>query len=295
MFKLAFSTVATPDLTLEQVASQAAAWEFDGLEFRSNGSSDTTFANDPALTHPAKVTATLRRFGLENAGIATGCAFHQAVFPPVVGHYFNNRHQPVYDAKHMVDIAKDINAPTTRVFGFEIPEFPFPSPVQLETRRSTIKRIAERLKLVCDHARHRRTFVTIENGGAFASYTDLLEIINRVNMPNLAACYDLLAAHTIGDDIEQAINELGSKLVTARLRDRDLENNLPVPLGTGDLPTKHFVQTLTKANFQGWLTYEWEAAWLSFLESADTILPNIPTQIAAWAAEAKPTSPTHAA
>lgn len=291
MFKLAFSTLACPHDTLEQIAANAAAWEFDGIEFRSNGSGDTTFAHDPALTDPEKVRATLRRYGIENAGLATGCVFDQPVFPPVLGHFFLARHAPVNDAKHMVDIARDIHAPTTRVFAFEIPKLPVP----IETRRSTIKRIAERLKLVCDHARHRRTTVTIENGGAFASYEDLIEIINRVDQPNLAACYDLLAAHTIGDDIVAGIQALDSKLVTARLRDRDLENNLPVPLGTGDLPAEAFVQSLIRAGFTGWLNYEWEAGWLSFLEDANTILPSVPAQIAGWAAQAMDSTPTHAA
>ena len=278
MFKLAFSTIACPDWTLDAISSRAAEWEYDGIEFRSNGSGDTTFAADPALSDPEKVKAALRRHGLENAGLATGCTFHEPVFPPVLGHFFLARHKPVYEAKHMVDIARDTGAPTTRVFAFDIPDLP------LESRRSTIARVCDRLRLVCDHARHRNTLVMIENGGAFASHSDLTEIINRVAAPNLVACYDLLAAHTVEDDIEEGIQALFPRLAMARLRDRETATNHPVPLGTGDLPTKHFVQALAAADFDGWVTYEWEAAWLTYLDAAETVLPAIPKQVAEWAA-----------
>ncbi|MFB3431299.1 MAG: sugar phosphate isomerase/epimerase family protein [Phycisphaerales bacterium] len=281
MFKIAFSTVACPDWSLRDVARKAAGWEFDGVELRSFGEGSTRFVCDPGLTDAAKVRRIFSGSGVEIAGVATGVKFDDAIFPPVMGNILlSQREAGVPEGRHFVDLAQGIGARYVRTFGFDIPQFPPP-----QTRDGTLNRIAARLAKVCDHARYRDCFVMIENGGSFATAEDLAEIIAKVNSPLLMACYDLFAAHTVGDDIEAGIEMLGPRLAMARLRDR--KDGTPVALGEGELPCAEFVKALAKSGFGGWLTYEWEKAWLDELADADSVLPHVAQTVYGWANEGR--------
>jgi sugar phosphate isomerase/epimerase len=279
MFKIAFSTVACPDWSLRDVARHAASWEFDGVELRTFGEGSTRFACDPGLTDATKVRGIFRSAGVEIAGLATGVKFDGAIFPPVMGNILlSQREAGVPEGRHFVDMAQGMGARYIRTFGFEIPKFPPP-----QTRDATLNRIAARLAKVCDHARYRDCFVMIENGGDFATAEDLAEIIAKVNSPLLMACYDLYAAHSVKDDLEEGIRLLGPRLAMARLRDRNEDG--PCRLGEGDLPCREFVRALADAKFGGWLTYEWEKAWLDDLDAPERVLGDVPRTVYGWAAE----------
>jgi len=281
MFKIAFSTVACPDWSLRDVARKAAGWEFDGVELRSFGEGSTRFVCDPGLTDAAKVRRIFSGSGVEIAGVATGVKFDDAIFPPVMGNILlSQREAGVPEGRHFVDLAQGIGARYVRTFGFDIPQFPPP-----QTRDGTLNRIAARLAKVCDHARYRDCYVMIENGGSFATAEDLAEIIAKVNSPLLMACYDLFAAHTVGDDIEAGIEMLGPRLAMARLRDR--KDGTPVALGEGELPCAEFVKALATQNFGGWVTYEWEKAWLEDLAEPDEVLPGVAKTVYGWANEGR--------
>jgi len=274
MARVAFSTIACPRTTIRGVLDLAARCECDGVEFRSFGQGSTRFANDPGLTSAQKIDAMARDTGVEPAGIATGVTLHDPISPPVLGLALPGPDKPVNEATHFVDIAKAINAPYIRLFPFAIPNAP------LESRRSTIRRIAKRLTSITDHCRHRGVSVLIENAGDFPSYEDLAEIIERVRSPYLGACLDLYASNAVNDDLDQAIKTLGPRLGAVRLRDRT--GNSPAPLGTGDLPAKELTQALAKHNFPGWIVYEWERAWIDTLEPAEDVVPPAIDLIYQW-------------
>lgn len=264
---------------MRDVARHAASWEFDGVELRTFGEGSTQFACDPGLTDSAKVRGIFRNAGVEIAGLATGVKFDGAIFPPVMGNILlSQREAGVPEGRHFVDMAQGMGARYIRTFGFEIPKFPPP-----QTRDATLNRIAARLAKVCDHARYRDCFVMIENGGDFATAEDLAEIIAKVNSPLLMACYDLYAAHSVKDDLEEGIRLLGPRLAMARLRDRNEDG--PCRLGEGDLPCRAFVRALADAKFGGWLTYEWEKAWLDDLDAPERVLGDVPRTVYGWAAE----------
>ncbi|MFM9958526.1 MAG: sugar phosphate isomerase/epimerase family protein [Phycisphaerales bacterium] len=280
MLRPAFSTVACPDWTLERVAAAAADYGFRGVELRSAGDGGANaFASDPAFSDPAKVRATIDRAGVDLAGIATGVKFDDPVFPPVLGHVFASRNATVRAGKRMVDLAAKCGAPFVRFFAFQIPGPPVPL-APGDTRWSALRRICNRLGDVCDHARHRDLRVLIENAGDFASYNDLVKIIETVNNPLLGACYDLRAGIAAGDDPVDAIKALGTRLMTARLR--DTRAGRPCPLGQGELPVKSFVQALAAAGSSAWITYEWDRAWLPELAGADSVLPEASRLLYEW-------------
>lgn len=277
MLRLAYSTVACPDWTLERVAHAAFEHGFLGVELRSEGEGGTAFASEPGLTDPMKVRSVFREAGVELAGLATGVRFDAPVFPPVIGNVLPAREAAVREGKHMIELAGRVGAPFVRVFAFEVPG--------RERRGSALRRICERLAKVVDHARNRDVRILIENGGSFPSANDLVEILDRVGHPLLSACYDLLEASNAGDDLSAGCSAIGRRLSMVRVRDR--RGDRPCLPGDGDLPCREFIGHAARVDadwgVDPWVVFTWDKAWIPDLAPADQILPEAAKRLHAWA------------
>lgn len=287
MLKIAFSTVACPDLTLEEVAERVEAHEFDGVELRTFGDGASRFACDPALTGPSKIRDILTREGVEVCSLGSSLRFDEPLRPPSpLGYVFGDFERPVREAKPVIDLASAIGCPLVRVFGCE----GRPG----ESRKGLVRRVVDRLKMVCDHARHTGVSIALENNGDFALAEQTLEVVERVGNPLLGACYSLASGAAAGEDPQRAVNLLGRRLYLARIK--DLAGGRPVPPGEGDLPCREFVEALRRNRYDGWLVYEWDAAWLPDLTPAEEILPQAAATLGRWSAEAAhPKAPAEAA
>lgn len=264
MIRTAFSTVACPDWTLERVAKAASDWGYLGVELRSFGGGATRLACDPALTDPEKVRRLFNGAGLDISSIATGLRFDEKIVPPVLGHVLLERHASVNEGRFFVELSRATGAHATRVFGFEARG--------REPRRTLVKRIGERLRLVCDHARHDVAPVVLENGGAFSSAHDLMELIDAVDHPRLGAAYDLRAGLAAGDDPREAIALLEDRLRLARVRDARSDQ------------TRDFCEALGEGVVDdAWLVFEWPRLWDETLAPAESVLPDAAGRLLSWA------------
>lgn len=276
MLRIAYSTVACPEWTLERVAAAAAEYGFSGVELRSEGRGGTRFACEPGLTGGPKVRAIFHAEGVDIAGLASGVRFDAQVFPPVIGNVLPSRDASVREGKEMVALASEVGARYLRVYGFETQG--------RERHASAMKRICGRLAQVVDHARNRDVEVMIENGGSFPSVDDLVEMIERVNHPLLAALYDIGSGVQAGDDPARACAALGARLRAARVR--DLRGDHPCMLGDGDLPVQAFVEAVSKTaaawSSDPWLVFTWDRAWLTDLAPAERVLPEAARRLHLW-------------
>ncbi|MCG3124797.1 MAG: hypothetical protein GIKADHBN_03284 [Phycisphaerales bacterium] len=252
MIKLAFSSVACPERTLRDVAALGESVGAQGVELRTFGSASTNFACDPALSDPAKVAKLFADAGTQICCVSTSCRFDEPVAPAVVGRLFVDTEKEVRAAKYAIDLASELGASHVRVFGFESP-----AGVSLS---DTTKVVVERLVKVCDHARNRRVSVVIENGGSYATATDLAALIDLVQSPLLGAEYNMAVAHQAGESAANGVNVLGDRLWIAKLK--DFRGALPCAVGEGDMACHEAVRALVSARFNGWAVYEYDRAWL---------------------------------
>lgn len=275
MLKPAFSTVACPDWTLDRVPGAARQFGFEAVELRTFGGGGPAageLACDPALTDEAKTRSMFQQHGVEILSLATSARFDEPVLPPVIGAVIADTERPVREANRAVDLAIGLGCPVVRVFGFEIPA--------RERRVSGLTRIADRLRMVLDHARTSGVKLAVENGGSFPRAVDLLEILDAVQHPLLGACYALDQGHAAGETPGDAVRALGDRLLLARLK--DWKAGRPAPLGEGELPCREFVETLAGAGFDGALVYEWPRMWVRDLEAAEEALPRAARTLYSW-------------
>jgi sugar phosphate isomerase/epimerase len=242
--RLAFSTVACPDWTLDRVAEAAGRWGYDGVELRTRGYGSTDFACDPALTSPEKTCALFADAGIAVSSLATTLAFDQPIRPKVFGYAFGDHEQSVRQAKRMIDLAAQIDCALVRVFGFEVQPG--------TTRPLTIELIEQRLRMVVDHADKTGVKVALENGGSFPAAADLREILDRIDSPLLVASYSVAVASAAGEDPGHGIASLAGRLGLVKIKGL----STTVPAGVCD-----------------WVVYELDRAFIRDLPAAESVLP----------------------
>ncbi|MEM1423097.1 MAG: TIM barrel protein [Planctomycetota bacterium] len=264
MIRTAFSTTACPDWTLDRVARSAAEWGYAGVELRSFGGGGTELACEPALSDPEKVRAMFAGVGLRVASIATGVRFDTPVFPPVVGHILLDRDASIYEGRRFVELARATGASCTRVYAYGAPG--------RGTKRSLVRRIAERLRMVCDHGRHDAGHVVVENGGAFSSARDLMELVEAVDHPKLAVAYDMQAAVLAEDDVREGLALLDDLVRIVRVRDAVSDESRAFVESAAELVTN-----------DAFVVLEHPVLWNDALAPAERVLAEAAPALTGWA------------
>lgn len=257
--KPAFSTVALPDWTLARIAPQLETWGYLAVELRTFGNGSTQTACDPALTAASKVRSMFDKAGMQICSLATGIRYDEIISPPIIGNVISDTERSIRETKGMVDLALALECASVRVFAFELPEG--------ESRKNGMARIVDRLKKATDYCRNSGVKLALENGGTFNTAVDLAEIIDAVGSPLLTASYCPAVAAMAGENIANGINVLGERLVNVKVK--DLSDGKPVALGTGDLKVQDTFAALAKSGYTGWVTYEFDRAWLPTAANVD--------------------------
>lgn len=278
--QLAFSTVAVPEWTLEEVAGHARAWGYAGVELRTFSRAPDQFACEPMLTDPEKARGLFAARGIAIAGLATSCRFDEPVRPPVIGHVLADTEASVREARRAVDLGVALECPLVRVFAFEARGG--------ERRASVARRVTERLRMVMDHAHNTGVRVVLENGGTFPDAPDVAAIIDDVGSSLLGACYAPHAA--VQETVGEGVNVLGRRLWMVRVKDVRADGR-PCQLGEGRIDLEGLGRALTARAFRGWIVYEWDRAWIKDLADADQVLPRAAGLLTRWIGAPGPAEP----
>jgi sugar phosphate isomerase/epimerase len=201
--------------------------------------------------------------------------FGEPVRPPVIGFAFADTERTVRAAKECVDLAAQLEAPFVRVFGFDLPA--------REKRSRAERRVAERLRLVADGARNTGVRVLIENGGSFSTADQLMALLGRVNDPLVGAEFCPAVSMCAGEDPVEGLRllEASQRLWAVKVKDK-LENGRPCPIGDGAMRVPETVKVLAERGFAGWVTVEWDRAWVPGLEPAQEVLPESVKRLHQW-------------
>lgn len=259
---IAFSTVACPDWTLERVMSFADDAEYQGVELRSFGWGETGFACEPALTDPKKVRRLAIESGTHVMCLGTSLRFDAPVWPPVIGRALPGHDRNLREACRFVALANELECPTLRVFGFD--------PGNGEKRHKTVARVVERLQELLAAASKHRVSIVFENGGVFERAEHVAEVLSECDSPWLGASYNIAVGAHGGDHVEAALDLLGDRLVSVKLK--DMRGKQPVEIGHGDMPLERGVGHLARTGFGGWVVVEWIRHWRPELAEPEGVL-----------------------
>jgi sugar phosphate isomerase/epimerase len=250
--KIAFSTLACPDMPLDQVASLAAQCGYLGVDMRSFIDADERMGNDPMSLDPERVDSIFDDAGVTPLCLSTGVRYDAPIDPPVIGRVWVNEEAGVPDTKAFVDLADRAHVKFVRVYGCDLPA--------AEPRTWSMRRVVDRLALAAQTCRNTDVRLLIENAGSFSQAAALRDLIDRVGSQWLGASYNIQAAVNAGECPLNAIDTLGESLKVVRVMDVD-DDGYPVELGKGVYPLEKFFAKLRNTGFDGWVVYEYPKHW----------------------------------
>jgi sugar phosphate isomerase/epimerase len=296
--KFAFSTVGCPKWDFDTIVARAREYGYDGVEIRG-------FLDEPAATtanlfaeDPARLRASFDAAGVAVACLASSIAMEQAGAPWKVWKRGGNRRRAA-ELRTYLDAAQRLGCPMVKIFDTQV--------VPGQSRATAGVALGDWLLPLADYAADRDLVIVIENALSFRASKEMWGILDRLQHPSIACCWDVSNAALIGESPYFSVPTLNSKIAYTQVKDAKLGTlgATYCKLGEGDVAVEKFVTRLRGVGYTGFVTVEWEKAWLPGLAEPEEILPDALQKLRKWAAtgaddpdaegDSEPAAATHGA
>ena len=266
--KFAFSTVSCPTWDFETVAARAKDYGYDGVEVRAFSNESVLTAANVFLTDSSKLRRLFGDAGLEICCIASSIAMTQE----------KKRDRALADdLRRHIDAAQAVASPVVKIFDTQVKPG--------KSRALTGSMLADWLLPVADYAAERSVIIAIENALSFRNAKELWAIVDRMNHPQVGVAWDLFNAAMVGEGPAYSVPTLNSKIVYTQVKDAKLGalGATYVKIGEGDCKVRDFLRRLRGVGYEGYVTVEWEKAWLPNLAEPEEVLPQAIGKLREWA------------
>jgi sugar phosphate isomerase/epimerase len=265
--KFAFSTVACPEWDFETICARGKEYGYDGIEVRGFLNESILTASNIFLTDPSKLRSMLKYHGLSICCLASSIAMKGKKKADRIA---------ADDCRRYIDTAAAVGCPLVKIFDTEV------RPGQ--NRASAAIELRDWLLPLGDYAASRDIVIVVENALSFRSAKEMWLILDRLQHPSIACCWDVFNAALIGESPYISVPTLNSKIQYAQVKDAKLG---PLgasfcKLGEGDVAVEKFLTRLMGIGYAGWVTFEWEKAWLPGLAGPEESLPDAIKKMRDW-------------
>ncbi len=244
--KRAFSTLACMELTFDQLLTTAKAHGMSGIEVRLDRAEKICGlgVEDGPLLRQKCADA-----GVTLTDLATGVS---------VSDYSEAQ---LAKAKVCVDMANAAGCGAIRIFvGAMVPRF---TDKAVESEDGIVRFLQE----LCPYAQAKNVAVWLETHSTYSTGAAIRRLIDKAGADNLFALWDLIHTIEYGEDPAETLAILGDKLAHVHLKDgafsgdRNKTAYVHTALGEGEMPLAYFLSLLKNANYDGYLSLEWELPW----------------------------------
>jgi fatty-acyl-CoA synthase len=259
--KYAFTTLACPAWSIEQVAASAATLGYDGVELRLLDGETIDPLRDRSRVERA--VGLCRARGIDVPVFDSSCRFN---LPSPEA-----RDRQVADLRSWIALAGDLRVPLIRVFGGEQGSADPPSS---DTKQDG--RVIDALRKVAPEAERAHVAVVLETHDAFSSALRVARVLDAVGSTHVAALWDSHHPYRAGETAEQVINSLGQRIAHVHVKDarRRADGSWQLaPIGAGEVPVHQALTALERAGYQGYVAVEWEKKWHPELADPEVALP----------------------
>lgn len=276
--KISFSTLGCPDFSWSDIYSVAKDFGFDGIEIRGLG--DDIFAVNARPFTPGqigKTVATLNRLGLEIPCLTSGCCLKFA----------DKLSEAKAEITAYIDLAVKLNTPYIRVLAdLE------PAPVD----DIDDVYMAEALKEIAAPAKEAGVTLLVETNGVYSDTARLRRLLDSVNMPNVAALWDMHHPYRfMGEAPEKTVENLGVYIKHVHVKDSVMETGANGEktikykmMGYGDMPIPSMLAALRSIGYEGYISLEWVKRWAPEIEDCGIVFPQFAAYMRAHTDEVKP-------
>ena len=266
--KFAFSTVSCPAWDFETIVARAAEYGYDGVEIRAFSNESILTAANVFLSDPQKVRRLFVEKNIEICCLASSIAMTQE----------KKRDRAVADdLRRHIETAQQIGCPIVKIFDTQVRPG--------RSRAMTGIALSNWLMPLADFAAERGLIIAIENALSFRNAKELWGIVDRMNHPSVGVAWDLFNAAMVGEGPAYSVPTLNSKIVYTQVKDAKLGplGATLTRIGEGDVKVRDFLRRLRGVGYEGYVTVEWEKAWLPNLAEPEEILPQASEKLRGWA------------
>lgn len=134
--------------------------------------------------------------------------------------------------------------------------------------------VYKNLESLLAYARDKGIVVLVKTVGIYADTSRLRDLLNTFACDELAVLWDM--HHPYRDFQENpadTIKNLGAYVCHVHLKDSDSGDDYNL-IGEGSLPVAEMINALYSINYGGFISLEWEPAWMEDLQDHDIIFPH---------------------
>ncbi|MEO6434601.1 MAG: sugar phosphate isomerase/epimerase family protein [Tepidisphaeraceae bacterium] len=273
--KFAFSTVSCPAWDFETIVARAKEYGYDGVEVRGFLNESILTAANPFLTDPAKIRGLFDATGIEVCCLASSIAMTR------------DRKGDARLADNLrtyIDTAQKLGCSMVKIFDTQVKAGSLLMPWRGQSRQTTATALSEWLIPLADYAADRGVVIVVENALSFRNAKEMWNIIDRLNHPSVGVCWDLFNAAVIGEVPAYSVPTLNSRILYTQVKDAKLGplGATYCKIGEGDVKVRDFLRRLRGVGYEGYITVEWEKAWLPNLAEPEEILPHSIAKLREW-------------
>lgn len=258
--KFAFTNLACPNWSLEEVIERAKQYGYDGVELRLIDGNII----DPAKLSKEDQQRVRQLFSGANMPI---CCLDTSLQIATSQESAESRKQMEDKAMQFIEIASDWGAPMLRVFGGKLPEG-----MTLETVAGPM---AESLQRIGERGEQRGVRTLLETHDSFSSGKSVATVLNKVKSPYAGALWDTHHPYRTGETAQETWELIRDRLYHVHIKDAERQGDgwKLVLLGAGEVPVREVVQTLKRNGYDGYYSVEWEKKWHPEIEEPEVALP----------------------
>jgi len=265
--KLSFSTKGWHGYSFDDFCRVAEELRFSGIELH-NIKKSSFAGNGVAPFAPESATATVRSM------------IDRSVTVPCIDSICD-----ISDASKMEENCAEIEDCITTAHNLRIPY------VRVHTYEHSaegcdLEKIAECLERMVDFAEEKRVTLLIETVGVFADTSKLRDMLNRFASDSLAALWNMHYPYRMaGESAETTIQNLGAYVRHVHLRDSEVvDGKIEYRLITeGSLPVDEMMLALRSVNYDGYISLEWDPAWMPDLTDMEIIFSHFVNTMSRYA------------
>jgi len=268
-WKLAFSTLACPDWSLERAIEEAQRWGYEGLELR---------LIDGQMIEPDLPAADRESIGrlLRESGLGLVAADSSI---RLVTDRLDVEVET--DLVSFMELAAGWSAPLVRVFGGNVPDG--------ISNEDAVAKAVRILEVTAHVAERLGVKIGLETHDAFSAASAVARVMDRVSSPQVGVVWDVLHTHRSGETPQQVWDLVGPRILSVHIKDArpapDGEGWQLVLLGDGEVPVRACLDVLQRGGYGGWLVAEWEKRWHPEIEDPDVALPHEIAVLRDWLAD----------
>jgi sugar phosphate isomerase/epimerase len=255
-FRIAFSTLAFPDATLEEAVSLGSSLGYAGIELRVIDGKLFDSSISPAERERVKRTTAAARLPI----VAVGSSV------------ILTADQPGPELHRILELANQWESRFLRVYGGQLSE-------DSETRRKQMESAAKVLEESIPLAERLGVVMAIETHDGFSASSVVAELLAKIPSKSVSALWDSHHPHRMGETPAEVFKNIGHRTTHVHIKDARRsaahKNGWQLmPLGEGEVPVREILKLLVAGGYQGYLTVEWEKYWHPEIEAADIALPH---------------------